>query len=289
MNKFKDEFFRYISFCRSCRYFKNNSDGLVATNMGMAKYIAAYLLLAAMVCVSIFTSRTQLPDGTQVSMSFGYTNWYMWLAAFMLIVAIATRGIQGRLMPMSHRRRTVYYLLRPILISVIVCICATVLFWLVAICIAIVQKLADSIPSADVEITEIPVYLLCPAAYLWFFSSAVFSFFAVLFIAALPPQKTKSATRRGMKRFIADIAEYRRHLALFAVLLFYYLLSFIICNLTPYKPQYGLEFFANPMISLEYLPQWQGWLFAGIMAAAAVIMCASAIIFTYRECKPKNY
>lgn len=92
-----------------------------------------------------------------------------------------------------------------------------------------------------------------------------------------------------MKRFIANIAEYRRHLALFAVLLFYYLLSFIICNLTPYKPQYGFEFFANPMISLEYLPQWQGWLFAGIMAAAAVIMCALAIIFTYRECKPKNY
>lgn len=259
------------------------------TDMGFAKYVAAWLFLVLLAVVSLFTNSTELPDGKIVTISIFHTSWYMWLAAFMLIVAIATRGIQGRLMPMSHRRRTVYYLLRPILISVIVCICAIVLFWLVAICIAIVQKLADSIPSVDVEITEIPVYLLCPAAYLWFFSSAVFSFFAVLFIAALPPQKTKSATRRGMKRFIANIAEYRRHLALFAVLLFYYLLSFIICNLTPYKPQYGFEFFANPMISLEYLPQWQGWLFAGIMAAAAVIMCALAIIFTYRECKPKNY
>lgn len=114
--------------------------------MGMAKYIAAYLLLAAMACVSIFTSRTQLPDGTQVSMSFGYTNWAMWVAAFMLLMAIGTRGVQGRLMPMSHRRRTVYYLLRPILISVIVCICAIVLFWLVAICIAIVQNLRTQFP-----------------------------------------------------------------------------------------------------------------------------------------------
>ena len=289
MNKIKDEFVRYRTFCRSCRYFKNNSERLVATNMGMAKYIAAYLLLTAMACVSIFTSRTQLPDGTQVSMSFGYTNWAMWVAAFMLLMAISTRGTQGRLTPMSHRRRTAYYLLRPLIIAAIVCICLILLFWLVAICIAIVQKLAGEIPSVDVEIPEVSVYSLCPAAYLWFYSSAVFCFFAVLFIAALPPQKAKAAAMSGIKRFFADVAEYKRHFALFAGLLFYYLLSFIACNLTPYKPQNGFEFFANPIISLGYLPEWQGWLFSGVMAAAAVTVFVLAVVFTCRECKPKNF
>lgn len=157
MNKFKDEFFRYISFCRSCRYFKNNSDGLVMTDMGFAKYVAAYLLLAAMACVSIFTSRTQLPDGTQVSMSFGYTNWAMWVAAFMLLMAIGTRGVQGRLMPMSHRRRTVYYLLRPILISVIVCICAVVIFCIVAVIITAVQSFIFR--SVDVDYRRAALFI----------------------------------------------------------------------------------------------------------------------------------
>lgn len=211
MNKIKDEFFRYLTFCRSCRYFKNNSERLVATNMGMAKYIAAYLLLTAMACVSIFTSRTQLPDGTQVSMSFGYTNWAMWVAAFMLLMAISTRGTQGRLTPMSHRRRTAYYLLRPLIIAAIVCICLILLFWLVAICIAIVQKLAGEIPSVDVEIPEVSVYSLCPAAYLWFYSSAVFCFFAVLFIAALPPQTTLCAICRAFVLLSVELYSLQSH------------------------------------------------------------------------------
>ena len=268
MNKFKDEFFRYISFCRSCRYFKNNSDGLVATNMGMAKYIAAYPLLAAMACVSIFTSRTQLPDGTQVSMSFGYTNWAMWVAAFMLLMAIGTRGVQGRLMPMSHRRRTVYYLLRPILISAIVCVCAVVIFCIVAVIITAVQSFIFR--SVDVDIIAEPLYSFGPAAKLWLSSAILYFLSAALFVPAV----------RGANKKFAAVA---------AVLLFYYVLSFLTFNLSDYRPQNGLEFFANPMISLEYLPQWQGWLFAGIMAAAAVIMCALAIIFTFCECKPKNY
>lgn len=287
MNKIKDEFFRYISFCRSYRYFKNDLEKIVLSHMGTAKYALAYLLLIAMACVSIFTSRTQLPDGTGLSMDIFFTNWYMWVAAFMLLMAISTRGTQGRLTPMSHRRRTAYYLLRPLIIAAIVCICALVLFWLVAICIAIVQKLAGEIPSVDIP--EVPVYSLCPAAYLWFYSSAVFCFFAVLFIAALPPQKAKAAARSGIKRFFADVAEYKRHFALFSGLLFYYLLSFIICNLTPYKPQNGFEFFANPIIALGYLPEWQGWLFAGIMAAAAVTVFVLAVVFTCRECNPKNF
>ena len=116
------------------------------TDMCFAKYFAAWLLLVLLAVVSLFTNSTELPDGKIVTISIFHTSWYMWLAAFMLIVAIATRGIQGRLMPMSHRRRTVYYLLRPILISVIVCICAIVLFWLVAICIAIVQNLRTQFP-----------------------------------------------------------------------------------------------------------------------------------------------
>ena len=271
MNKIKDEFFRYLTFCGSCRYFKNNSDGLVATNMGMAKYIAAYLLLAAMACVSIFTSRTQLPDGTQVSMSFGYTNWAMWVAALMLLVAISTRGVQGsRLTPMSHSRKAVYYILRPVLICAIVCVCLIAAFWLIAIFIAMVQKLAGAIPSVDIEITQTSLYLLVPCAYLWHFSAIVFSFSVVLFIPALKNSWCKFAVCAG-------------------ALAFYYVLSLIIINLSPFRPQRGLEYFANPIIALEYLPAWQGWLFAGIMAAAAVTVFVLAVVFTCRECKPKNF
>lgn len=143
MCKIKDEFFCYLSFCRSCRYFKNNSEELVTTNMGMAKYVAAWLLIAVLAAVSVFTSRTQLPDGTPVSMDLLYTNWYMWVAALMLLVAISTRGVQScKLMPMSHRRRMAYFMLRPLIVAAIVCICLIVLFWLVVICIAVMQKLA---------------------------------------------------------------------------------------------------------------------------------------------------
>lgn len=260
MNKIKDEFFRYISFCRSCRYFKNNSDGLVMTDMGFAKYFAAWLLLVLLAVVSLFTNSTELPDGKIVTISVLHTNWYMWLAAFMLIVAIAARGIQGRLTPMSHRRRTAYYLLRPILISVIVCICAVVIFCIVAVIITAVQSFIFQ-----------PLYSFGPAAKLWLSSAILYFLSAALFVPAV----------RGANKKFAAVAA--------VLLLFYYVLSFLTFNLSDYRPQNGFEFFANPIISLEYLPQWQGWLFAGIMAAAAVIMCAFAIIFTYRECKPKNF
>lgn len=114
-------------------------------------------------------------------------------------------------LPMSHRRRTAYYLLRPLIIAAIVCICALVLFWLVAICIAIVQKLAGEIPSVDVEMPEVPVYSLCPAAYLWFYSSAVFCFFAVLFIAALPPQTTLCAICRAFVLLSVELYSLQSH------------------------------------------------------------------------------
>lgn len=271
MNKIKDEFFRYISFCRSCRYFKNDLEKIVLSHMGTAKYALAYLLLIAMACVSIFTSRTQLPDGTGLSMDIFFTNWYMWVAAFMLLKAISTRCVQGsRLTPMSHRRKAVYYILRPVLICAIVCVCLIAAFWLIVIFIAIVQKLAGAIPSVDIEITQTSLYLLVPCAYLWHFSAIVFSFSVVLFIPALKNSWCKFAVCAG-------------------ALAFYYVLSLIIINLSPFRPQRGLEYFANPIIALEYLPAWQGWLFAGIMAAAAVTAFVLAVVFTCRECKPKNF
>lgn len=239
------------------------------TDMGFAKYFAAWLLLVLLAVVSLFTNSTELPDGKIVTISIFHTNWYMWVAAFMLIVAIATRGIQGRLTPMSHRRRTAYYILRPILISAIVCICAVVIFCIVAVIITAVQSFIFR--SVDIDIITEPLYSFGPAAKLWLSSAILYFLSAALFVPAV----------RGANKKFAAVAA--------VLLLFYYVLSFLTFNLSDYRPQNGLEFFANPMISLEYLPQWQGWLFAGIMAAAAVIMCASAIIFTYRECKTKNY
>ena len=160
-------------------------------DMGMAKYAASLLLLLVLAVVSVFTSRTQLPDGTQVAMDIVYTNWPMWVAALMLLFAISTRGTQGRLTPMSHRRRTAYYMLRPVIMAAIVCICLVAVFWLAALLVATIQYMAGNLQSVDVEITEYAVYELCPSAYLWFFSSAIFFFFIVLFIAALGGQKVR--------------------------------------------------------------------------------------------------
>lgn len=287
MCKIRKEIFRYISFCRSCRYFKNGTYVITMPDTGMAKYAATLLLLLVLAVVSVFTSRTQLPDGTQVAMDIVYTNWPMWVAALMLLFAISTRGVQGRLTPMSHRRRAAYYMLRPVIMAAIVCICLVAVFWLAALLVATIQYLAGNLQSVDVELTEYAVYELCPSAYLWFFSSAIFFFFIVLFIAALGGQKVRP--KGSANCFFAALVEYKRHMVAFAGLAFYYVLSFIACNLTPFKPARGFEFFSNPIIALEYLPEWQGWLFAGIMAAAAITSCALAIVFTCRECRSKNF
>lgn len=271
MNKIKDEFFRYITFCRACRFFKNDSENMVFSKMGTTKYALAYLLLMAMAVVSIFTSRTQLPDGTQVSTDIFFTNWHMWVAALMLLVAISTRGVQaGSLTPMSHRRKVAYYILRPVFVAVIVCVCLIAAFWLVAIFIVIVQKLAGVISSIDIEITETPLYSPIPSAWMWNFSAMLFSFSVALFIPAIKNTWRKFAVCAG-------------------ALAFCYVLSLIAINLSPFRPESGLEFFSNPIIALEYLPEWQGWLLASIMAAAAVAVCTLAIVFTCRECKPKAF
>lgn len=266
--KIKNGLLRYRTFCRSCIYFRNEAGDAVFSNMGAPKYALTYLLLMATIFVAIFTGRTQLPDGTQVSMDIFFTNWHMWTAALALLIAISTRSVQSRLTPMSYRRRTVYYLLRPLLISAAVVICIDLIIILIGIFAAIVNHIVGA--PAEGESVTTPLYILCPSGYLWHFSAILFSFSVALLIPAI---------KRSWHKYVVCAG----------ALAFFYVLSLVAINLSQFKPNRGLEFFSNPIIALEYLPEWLGWLFAGTLAAAAIALCVLAIVFTCRECKPKAF
>lgn len=287
LSKIKNGFIRYGTFGLACRYFYNGRSDLVVTNIGLKKYFVGLVICYLLGIVIVFTGTTNLPDGTAVSMPIIYTNWTIFAAAYMALMAVFTRGTQSMLMPMSHRRRTVYYLLHPIVSTVILIVCLAVLLYVVIAIAMLIMYSPDAI-SQDGAMLEEPVYSPCPSAVLWCCALALLSFSVALLIGALN-KKQGGAAKWGKNKFIALIAGYKRQLCALISLILYYVFCLLVCNLSEFKHGNGPKLFANPVIALGYMPLWQGWLFAGLLTVVAVAMCSLAIIFTYRECKPKAF